>query len=73
MYLVVHGGEGPRALAIEGVSAETLGDVDGLRHVLDGLEGTLNAVEDVVHDAGTELDGQRRARAQDGVTDSQTR
>lgn len=54
----LHGwGEVPLLLAVEGGGDDAAGDVDALGHVGDLLEGPLDAVVDVVQEAGAELDG----------------
>jgi len=70
---VVEGLKLPELLLVEGRGVDATGDVDARRHLLDGLQGTLDAVEDVLHDTGAELDREGLASAEDRVTDGQTR
>jgi hypothetical protein len=66
------GCELPLLLAVEGRDGDTAGDVDGLGHLGNGLEGTLDTVVDTVEQTGAELDGQGLSGTGDGVTDHDT-
>ena len=45
----------------------TFGNVNALAELANGLQGSLDTVEDGAHDAGPELDRERLARPQHGV------
>ena len=68
----VAGGEGPPLGAGQTGHIHTLGDVDVAGVLEDVLQRTLNTIEDSVHDAGSELYGQRLLLAEDGVADGET-
>lgn len=57
----------------EGVGVDSLRDVNALSHLVDVLQWSLDTVEDGAHNAWTELNGQRLAGSQDGITDSNAR
>jgi hypothetical protein len=65
-------GELPLLVAVEGGNGDTTGDVDALGDVGNLLKRTLNAIEDTVEEAGTELDGQGLTGAHDRVADLDT-
>lgn len=47
----------------------TFRNVDGVGHVGDVLQRTLDTVKNGTHDAGSKFDGQRLAGSQHGITD----
>jgi hypothetical protein len=50
------GCELPLLLAVEGRDGDTAGDINGLSHLGNSLEGTLDTVVDTVEETGTEFD-----------------
>lgn len=52
---------------------DSLGDVDGLRELVDVLERALDAVEDGAQDTGTKFHGEGLAGTQYGVADCHAR
>lgn len=66
------GGEIPLLLAVESGDGNTTRNVDALCDGGDVLEGSLNTIVNVVQQTGAELNGQRLAGTQDGVTDLDT-
>jgi hypothetical protein len=63
----------PVVFASEAGHVDALGDVDGLRQLVDVFERALDAVKDGAQDTGAQLHGQRLARAQHWVAHSHTR
>ena len=61
----------PLLAAVERLAVDTARNVDALEEVGDVLERTLDAVEDAVHDARAELDGERLAGLEDRIADRQ--
>ena len=62
----------PLLLAVEGGNSDTTGDVNGLGVFGNGLERTLNTIEDTVKKARTELDRQGLSGSGNGVADRDT-
>ncbi|KAI6766620.1 hypothetical protein HG531_011842 [Fusarium graminearum] len=62
------GRELPLLVAVEGRNGDTAGNVNGLGHLGNGLERTLDTVVDTVEQTGAELDGQGLSGSVDGVT-----
>lgn len=59
----------PTSGAAKGFDVDTLGNVNGLSHVGDVLQRTLDTVEDGTHDTGAQLDRKRLARSQHRIAD----
>lgn len=62
----------PLLFTVQGIHANTAGDVDTLGLVGDRTEGSLDTVVDRLHQTGAQLDGQRLAGPRNGIADSQT-
>ena len=70
-HLDVEGLEVPLLGVVQRLHVDTAGQEGRAAGVRDGLQGTLDAVEDVVHDAGAQLHLQRSARALHRITDGE--
>ncbi|KAI3492707.1 hypothetical protein L1887_42625 [Cichorium endivia] len=67
--LELAGSEVPRELTVERLRVDTSGNVDTAALLHDGLERTLDAVVNVLHETGAELDGEGLASTEHRVTD----
>mmetsp|Transcript_34292 Transcript_34292/g.45169 ORF Transcript_34292/g.45169 Transcript_34292/m.45169 type:complete len:377 (-) Transcript_34292:682-1812(-) len=65
------GGEHVGLVLVEAVDDDATGDEDGLELVGDSLERSLNTVEDIFQNTGTEFDGKRISSSEHGIVDSQ--
>jgi len=57
---------------VKGRGVDTTGDEDAGRGLLNGLKGTLDSVENVLHDTRAKLNREGLPGPEDGVTNSQT-
>ena len=62
----------PLERSVEGIRVDALGNVNTLRHGVDVLQWSLDAVEDAAHDAGAQFNGEGLARSQDRVAHGNT-
>ena len=62
----------PALVLVQRRRVDAARDEDAAGLLLDGLQGALDAVKDVLHDARAQLDGERLARPEHRVADGQT-
>lgn len=63
---------GPKLILVERGNVNTTGHKNGSGHLGNGLEGTLNSIEDRLENSRTELDGKGLVGTQNGITNSET-
>jgi hypothetical protein len=61
----------PHLRLVKAGDVDTTGYEEVLRQLSNGLKGTLDTIENVFHNAGAELYGQRLLLTEHGVTDSE--